>query len=136
MKSHLEAIVPPRKLCQMIPEGCFADSAFVRPLDVPGDPVWTRGTKLYDHMRLVCGIKMVHAPTLEEIMLALSDGELNSTIACREKSIWQVNVEPASEENGKEERPCSFEASNKKSGATAALILWLKRYFENYGGEE
>ena len=65
--SRLEDLVPPLEMCKRIPEGKFTDSCFVRPDQVCGNPVWTRGTRHYYRMD-ACGIKMFPAPTLAEIM--------------------------------------------------------------------
>lgn len=68
--SNLESIVPPPELCTQIPDGEFRDSALVfRPYVARGeDKVCPRAQ--YEG---VVGDRPVPAPTLEEILGALSD---------------------------------------------------------------
>ena len=116
----LESLVPPLDLCKQIPPGAFEDSCFVRPDNVPGNPVWTRGTKIYFH-ELACGIKFYAAPTLQEIMDALWKFK---------PRVWRnKNLDPEvpawgialNEDNFTGH--CGFVQDNP---ATAALKLWMR----------
>lgn len=68
--STLERIVPPVELCKQIPEGEFEDSALVfRSYCIKGD----EKVCLRAQYEVVVGDRPVPAPTLEEILGALSD---------------------------------------------------------------
>lgn len=115
---NLKELVPPLERCKLIPAGEFEDSCFTRP-DIPGEPVYTRGSKAYEHL-LRCGITFYPAPTLDEILDELHKCQEDVFLKWSERAYheWLVNAYTPS-------RNEDYQAHDE-SKVIAALKVWLK----------
>lgn len=118
--SKLEDIVPPLDLCKQIPAGAFEDSALVWSIryGIPGDRI----VNLIQRKDYHNGGFIVPAPTLAEILLALSESG-NAYTSKNEVGCVVLHEIPGDEEwYGYSMRT----ETDKNNYATAALKLWLE----------
>lgn len=122
--SDIAGIVPQRSLCEKIPEGCFANSALV--YCVVGDG--SGGERWYLVERKNAGetkYPEIHpAPTLEEILLEIEKLGFYCPSACHHHT-WIAECECDPVDVEADPFPDAPSAADKRSGATAALLLWL-----------
>ena len=115
----LEDLVPPLELCKQIPEGEFADSAFIY-------------TETGLHMREIQGLVNgewitltfagIPAPTLAEIMAALND--CGNVFLRKDDDGWMIMRELPGDDEG-----YGYEVTTERdhdNPTTAALKLWLE----------
>ena len=115
--SELKDLVPPLDLCKKIPAGEFQDSALVRSIDSVGTVVLCeRENAIHTE-----GWQTIPAPTLQELIVALSDISISSIKVCKSFNEWHVECCIPIEYG---ERFVSEDSS--KNAATAAVKLWLK----------
>lgn len=118
---ELEDLVPPLGLCKKIQAGEFKYAVFE----------WHVSEPLYNGAKISCsvhfkccpltGIKQYPAPTLQELIVALSDISVSSIKVCKSFGEWHVECCIPIEYG---ERFVSADSS--KNASTAALKLWLK----------
>lgn len=122
--STLEHLVPAIDLCKKIPEGCFEDSALVWYFREFLSEWVILSRHVLDFGEEDLTDRVFPAPTLEEILLALEEmGFYCPSICHRHTWIAECECDPVDEEA--DPFPDAPSAADKRSGATAALLLWL-----------
>jgi hypothetical protein len=127
----LEKLVPPLELCEKIPENEFLDAAFCwHYTEVAGFVCRTSGCEQFSGKQWMLersnsskitryrqrGDQIFPAPTLEEIIKNLSEG-FNLVDCIKNFRGWEIDCMIGID------NPNAFD---EKSGATAALKLWLE----------
>jgi hypothetical protein len=129
---ELKNLVPPLDLCKLIPEGEFADSAFVW-LNIQYTRIpWKVVERRISRYKMERNKKSFPAPTTDEILDKCKDipGVLNPSLWWQ--GIWKTDC--AIDKSGKLSEEFFEDAdlenldlvcAEDKSAATAALKLWL-----------
>ena len=135
--SDITDLVPPRALCKKIPEGCFANSALVWRYVL--DEEWRKEVIGIDVFPRECGECyemdageiIAPAPTLEEILLEIERMGFYCPSACH-RHTWIAECECDPVDVEADPFPDAPSAADKRSGATAALLLWLDIQTDNH----
>jgi len=111
-KNKLETLVPPLELCNLIPEGAFADSALI--WHVQGSPVgYMKDLERRDELHAERFGVVLPAPTLVEILVELARTRSLISVTAPISGGWQVYG-------------WKTQVEEDRNPAIAALKLWLE----------